>query len=517
MIRVMLVDDELLVRMGIKMLVDWEAEGFFLAGEAANGREALDIWQTIQPDIIITDILMPEKNGIELMKDLREQNYSGLIAILSNHDDFDYTREAMRNGACDYILKSDLNKDNFRQFLLSVSEKLENRLHQSIQDRNPLLLQNSLKEFIFAPSSKSRERKSLCLPEGYEDLSYRVSILQIKDANTDSHQKYKIYQLATGILTPDKVFFYDGSQESMHWILLFYGNSDELYDDLIRLKFRQLQSALKTYIHTSVFIAVGEITKDPNYLYMGYQKVKNILWQSFFHTTQICCFQKDPTLQSRKDENVESFYNDTEKLLAPAHSREEIELRLNNLFEEILRRKDASLLKYLALRAADVINQKHTKRAVENPEFNPSPFQTETLWKHGSPEELKELLLENLSALNSRGNDLPIALISRTLSYLDDHLASPLTLSEVAEHTGLSRTYFSSWFKDKTEEKFSDYLSKRRIERAKDLLIHHPEYRIYEIASLAGFQNEKYFSRIFKTMTSVSPRDYRNRIHEIII
>jgi two-component system, response regulator YesN len=515
MIRVMLVDDELLVRMGIKMLVDWEAEGFFLAGEAANGREALENFQTVQPDIIITDIQMPEMNGIEMMKELRKQNYRGLIAILSNHDDFDYTRDALRNGACDYILKSDLNKDNFRLFLSNISKKLDNSLQQRTQDMNPLLLQNFLKELILDPSSESRKRKLLSLPVECNEFSYRVSILQIKDANTDSHQKYRIFQLATGILTPDKVFFYDGSQGSMHWILLFYGNADELKDDMVRQKFRQLQSALETYININVFMTVAEIIKDPTQLYLEFQKVKNSLWESFFHSSTRCCFQKDLKGDSHNSDKSRSFYTDAERLLAPGNNREEIENRLNDLFDNILMEKDASLLKYLALRTAAVINQRHTQKAVDNPEFNPSPFQAETLWKHSSAGELKELLLENLSALNGHSDNLPIALISRTLSYLDENLATQLTLSEVAEHTGLSRTYFSSWFKEKTGENFSDYLTRRRIERAKDLLRQHPEYRIYEIASLSGFQNEKYFSRIFKNLTGDSPRDYRNKMHEI--
>ena len=284
---------------------------------------------------------------------------------------------------------------------------------------------------------------------------------------------------------------------------------------MVKQKFRQLQSALETYININIFMTVADITHDPTQLYPEFQKVKNSLWESFFHSPTRCIFQNKIGGDSFVNSKSRSFYNDTERLLAPGNNRKETEKRLNSLFDCILREKDASFLKYLALRTAAIINQKHTQKAVENPEFNPSPFQAETLWKYGSAGELKELLLESLSALYSQSDNLPIALISRTLSYLDDNLASQLTLSEVAKHTGLSRTYFSSWFKEKTGENFSDYLTRRRIERAKDLLRQHPEYRIYEIASLIGFQNEKYFSRLFKNLTGDSPRDYRNRLHEI--
>jgi len=262
-------------------------------------------------------------------------------------------------------------------------------------------------------------------------------------------------------------------------------------------------------------MTVADITHDPTQLYPEFQNVKNSLWESFFHSPTRCIFQNKLKGDSFNNSKSRSFYNDTERLLAPGNNREETEKRLNDLFNNIFSEKDASLLKYLTLRAAAVVNQRHTQKAVENPEFNPSPFQSETLWKHGSAGELKELLLENLSVLNKHSDNLPIALISRTLSYLDENLVTQLTLSEVAEHTGLSRTYFSSWFKEKTGENFSDYLTRRRIERAKDLLKQHPEYRIYEIASLTGFQNEKYFSRLFKNLTGDSPRDYRNRVHEI--
>jgi len=106
MLKILIVDDEPFIRQGLSVLIDWEAEGFFIAGEASNGEEALALIRKNEYDLIIADIRMPGMGGIELLKQTREQNLSkARFVILSGFFEYEYAKEAIRYSCTDYILK----------------------------------------------------------------------------------------------------------------------------------------------------------------------------------------------------------------------------------------------------------------------------------------------------------------------------------------------------------------------------------------------------------------------------
>jgi DNA-binding NarL/FixJ family response regulator/AraC-like DNA-binding protein len=112
MTRVLVVDDELLVRVGVTSCIDWEANGFTIVGQAANGREALRIVEREGAEIVLTDILMPDMDGLELIEQLRIHHPGVRVVVLSCHDELEYVKTAMKRGAVDYILKLSLHPED---------------------------------------------------------------------------------------------------------------------------------------------------------------------------------------------------------------------------------------------------------------------------------------------------------------------------------------------------------------------------------------------------------------------
>ena len=106
--RVLIVDDELLVRQGIKHLLNWEHEGFQIVGEASNGKEALELIERMEPHIVITDIVMPVMGGEELTRAVKARFPEIEVIILSSFGEFDYVRSTFQSGVVDYILKPKL-------------------------------------------------------------------------------------------------------------------------------------------------------------------------------------------------------------------------------------------------------------------------------------------------------------------------------------------------------------------------------------------------------------------------
>lgn len=131
-VKVMLVDDEMLVRLGIKSLIEWEAHGFQFMGDAPDGAKALELMAEGPPDILLTDIVMPNMNGIELIEAVRQSYPATLIIVLSSHNEYDYVRKAMKLGVEDYLLKTSPRPEELLSLLVATSGKLQERETQFV-------------------------------------------------------------------------------------------------------------------------------------------------------------------------------------------------------------------------------------------------------------------------------------------------------------------------------------------------------------------------------------------------
>lgn len=126
-LKVMLVEDELLVRLGIKSLVDWESHSFDYIGDAADGEKALELMEQDVPDILLTDIVMPRMDGLELIARVKEKYPDMMIIVLSSHDEYDYVRRAMKLGIEDYVLKTSIKPSVLLELLGEAAAKYGSR------------------------------------------------------------------------------------------------------------------------------------------------------------------------------------------------------------------------------------------------------------------------------------------------------------------------------------------------------------------------------------------------------
>ena len=125
MYSILIVDDEPIVKIALRSILPWEEHGFSICGTASNGLEALSLIEQHHPDVIITDLKMPEMDGLELIRTLKEKNCPGEILVLSNYEDFDSVRSALLLGAADYLLKIKIQPDTLLACLNKTVEKLK--------------------------------------------------------------------------------------------------------------------------------------------------------------------------------------------------------------------------------------------------------------------------------------------------------------------------------------------------------------------------------------------------------
>jgi two-component system response regulator YesN len=125
MYKVLIVDDEVLLRVGLKTMLDWEQAGFTVVAEAANGEQGYEQYKKHEPDVVITDIKMPKKDGLWLVEEIRKENPYIPILVLTCHDEFSFARNALKVGADDYILKSEVEDEELLGIMKVVKKKLD--------------------------------------------------------------------------------------------------------------------------------------------------------------------------------------------------------------------------------------------------------------------------------------------------------------------------------------------------------------------------------------------------------
>jgi len=162
-LKVMLADDELLVRLGIKSLIEWDKHGFSFIGDAPDGIKALELMEEEVPDILLTDIIMPRMDGLELIETAKKRYPDMLFIVLSSHNQFDYVRKAMKMGVEDYILKTSLKPTELLQILTEASQKIEKNREYTLSDTSASEQRYSRKELL---SSKVREGLQTPFPAG---------------------------------------------------------------------------------------------------------------------------------------------------------------------------------------------------------------------------------------------------------------------------------------------------------------------------------------------------------------
>lgn len=271
MFRTMIVDDEYDIREGLKTLIDWESHGFEIVGQACDGVEALELYEEQKPAFVITDIMMPGMDGIELSRELKMRNPNMKILILSGYNDFTYAKEAMKYGVNSYLLKpvdktelcSELER--IYDILLSeyLKEKNENEKNGYLKD---LFLMKLVKGELFTDSEKDKL-------ESYFDLNcenFCTLIIEVKGNRTYCpvakasdilHQKLAIRHIIEEILRNDSmgyVFEISGEQFG----ILLTGKKSVLNPEIISGIISNIDEVLRKYAGLHVLIGEGEIVKS---------------------------------------------------------------------------------------------------------------------------------------------------------------------------------------------------------------------------------------------------------------
>ncbi|MFN8412039.1 MAG: response regulator [Anaerolineales bacterium] len=521
--KVFFVEDEIITREGIRDNIDWQASGFEFCGEAADGEMALPLLQSIQPDVLITDIKMPFMNGLQLSKIVRERMPWMKIVILSGHDEFEYAREAINLGVTDYLLKPVTVRK-----LQNVLNKLTEQLDQERKEQNNL---KKLQEQVNENQAMLRERLLFKLavgaispPEAIEKAQilgidlvarhYLVLILKIELADRTEHYDYVEYQ---GVQS-EVMQLIEGNPDifglKRDWgdlILVMKGETPEYLEeerDLLLEEVKQLVAK------TRYQLTVGAGTSKNRIADINQSFVEALVsLQSLAGGTQ-------PEL-NQAVERAELLKMD--KLAVENYLRYGVKDGFDEFFNAYIRPLGETALKSnliknyifvdVVLATAKLVNDLSGDVDAVIPELNSIEM---TMSNIKTIEQLKEqayqILLSGLAYRDSQPNNQYRNLIRQSKEFIENHYANAeLSLNEVAMQANLSASHFSVVFSQATGQTFKEYLTEVRIKKAKELL-RMTSLRSTDIAYQVGYNDPHYFSSVFKKNTGLSPMEFRSKI-----
>ena len=514
--RVLIVDDEFLVRLGLKTTIDWEAHGYKIVGEAANGKEALEIFDRLDPDILLTDIKMPFVDGLKLIEEVQKKKRHLKVVILSNYDDFAFAQKAVKFGAARYILKSEMNEAN----LIELLETLSDKGREEAEEITTLKIdrENYLKDQLFGkpanddflPSALSSPPKNLFQNANYILVKGFCETSQLTDNSRD--------MLSNTVKNIIEHAFSQSVTVSTFYKNQFYFTSIVQFNEKIKANLsnvldymKQLIRNIKQYFDVVVQIGISDRGGPERFTYMIAEA--ELARKSCFFTLNSIGQYNEMVMQNGK--YVRISYTKLSSFI-DEDRRKELTEYINEIFNRLKRIGSYPIYNSAIIDLLSIAKSIcETCKLDQLPSLAPIKFSYDNFSAMpfiSDAEIYIQGLYDTISEAKINHEPDYSLTIRNALSYIKTNYASNITLSDVAEAVLVSSSYLSLIFKQETGVNFSNYLSNYRIEQAKKMLISSNK-KIYEIANDVGFSSPYYFSKVFKEVNGLTCKEYKDKFN----
>lgn len=539
MLKIIIVDDEMLVRANVKLLINWTCGDFEFCGEAVNGIDALKLVRNVSPDIIISDIRMPEMNGLDLSKQIHDKYPHIKMIILSNFDDFDYVKGALQNGAVDYILKHKLNKDILEEVLNKAKRAIfeesskEPDTQKKITKNLLSLKTNFLRLLLTGFYTNIDEIKgNFLLYDIKLELNNLVPIaLSIDNYSSSIHngglKDTNLLEFAVINIIEDILDDYGNgtvchiSNERFSILLSFSKlRSNAAINSNIDLVLGRIRTALHKFMNISVSFSIGKLCEKINDIPQNFDTASTKMKLKFYYGKN--CTLRDTGIVDLKN-SLAGLDSDIEKQLIKnikLNNLEEVNLLINDIFAYINREKLNAVSSYLIFTdLLGLINRICKERNIDLATIYLNQFSPhELLLKLETLEDIKQWFLTLFKRLYNCIVNVPYIEYSKyvqsALSFISKHFSDDISQQNVADKIGISTVYLSKLFREELGIGFSEYLTNLRLEKAQ-VLLEEDRLDIREIISVCGFNDYTYFFKVFKKKIGITPKEFINRENKL--
>lgn len=536
MFKLLIVDDEQDTREGLRYYFDWEKHDIQVIGDADDGTTAIDFIIREKPDIVLTDVKMPHMDGITLSNKIREINSKIKIIFISGYDDAVYLKSALKLEAIDYILKpvemGELAAVIQRVVKIINEEKLkEKRLYEmsvKLMESMPMLREKFFMTLVrdgidIGEDVENRMRfleLELPIENNYctfilsiDDKADKIDMLSERDKQLISFSVLNICDE----LVNNGLKGYTFENRKGEYVCILTIRCDEDEEKLYPL-INDIKDNLCKYLNLSVTIGVGLTVQGLRNIVRSYSAAYlNINQKLFLGKNRIITMDSLETLEDCDYSFDFSRLGQLVSILKSAN-REKIILSMDDIFSEMSRDNKGNINYCLNICLQLILTASRQlmelKISIDDPKLNENEawkqmLKLETL--HDMKSFITDYFLLVSSQIEEKRNKKSRNVIGKIKAVINSKYTENISINEIAKEVYLSTTYLCMIFKQETGETINDYLTKLRIEKAKELL-RDPRNKLYDICYAIGYTEPGYFSKIFRRYTGLTPTEYREEI-----
>ena len=529
----LIVDDEQLIRQGLRARIEYLGIDVDEIFEAENGLMALRLQEEHPIDVVITDIRMPDMDGLELIQEMQKKNNQIKFVVLSGYAEFSYAETAIRLGVKAYLLKPVSNDDlkaafdkAYKEMEQTASVRQEVQMKKRMDREKQVYQQEKALNALFSSQEAGAvTREQLCKLCGYDEKMWAggaesVLYLAILHINKESfeHQRFRpvdhelvrfmIRNIFEEIQAPCEKLLVNSLSDTRQMYGIFIGDDKKKLRMEVERIYLRMRSVLEKKM--GIYLTIGVSRCRSQLEGKETSEARQALKQRIIYGKANIYFYEDIRILGEQEFPVSQLH-----LLEQYIEHNEI-FKVKNLVqeifsEELVKKYGSAYLRIMWIRILNLLLHHYERRGRNAAEIEKMLQNYNLLDRIQSLQEIRQKIIEmvmecvsteSVADANARSK------IQMAIGYIQEHFAENLTVNVLAEHYGMSPNYFSSMFKKEMSRSAVNYITELRINQARELL-YHSELSVVDISKKVGYEDSQYFFRVFKKYLGMTPLQYR--------
>lgn len=530
---ILIVDDEQLIRQGLRARIEYLGIDVDEIFEAENGLMALRLQEEHPIDVVITDIRMPDMDGLELIQEMQKKNNQIKFVVLSGYAEFSYAETAIRLGVKAYLLKPVSNDDlkaafdkAYKEMEQTASVRQEVQMKKRMDREKQVYQQEKALNALFSSQEAGAvTREQLCKLCGYDEKMWAggaesVLYLAILHINKESfeHQRFRpvdhelvrfmIRNIFEEIQAPCEKLLVNSLSDTRQMYGIFIGDDKKKLRMEVERIYLRMRSVLEKKM--GIYLTIGVSRCRSQLEGKETSEARQALKQRIIYGKANIYFYEDIRILGEQEFPVSQLH-----LLEQYIEHNEI-FKVKNLVqeifsEELVKKYGSAYLQIMWIRILNLLLHHYERRGRNAAEIEKMLQNYNLLDRIQSLQEIRQKIIEmvmecvsteSVADANARSK------IQMAIGYIQEHFAENLTVNVLAEHYGMSPNYFSSMFKKEMSRSAVNYITELRINQARELL-YHSELSVVDISKKVGYEDSQYFFRVFKKYLGMTPLQYR--------
>ena len=518
MYKILIVDDEKMIRMGMKNAIDWMKIGIDEVFTAASGNEALEILKKEEPQIMVTDIQMTEMTGLELIKAAREVVPELRVIVLTGFDNFEYARQSLRLQVQDFFLKpideddlSDAIEKQLKEIKkLKDEEKEQARLWRSQGSVAQMRLEQCMRNLVHEKNNK--EMQLYILQKDFRfDIKQKMSLILLEQgmyAESRDDGKFRamsVKNVCMSMIDSRNMGITFTDEDGTIAIVCFEKDDG----DSVLEKTEELSDVLKDEFECKPKITVGSTVQGFENLVISYNDARYLLEHERENIQDI--------IQTMGAQNKKKMfwdiYSELRNIMISNIGNTALVMKAFNTFSKATESYNLSptIVRRCCFEIASSLSFAYMEDSGEMSDGKLDAL-SKSLASAGR-EKACEITRMFIDQIPGNEEENVHYIISNAKHYIDEHLAEDISVSSIATNLYITPNYFSRLFKRITGEGCNEYIVRKRIEKARSLL-ETTSIKTGKIAMMVGYRDTNYFSLAFKKHTGKSPTKYREEMQK---